>query len=144
MTSTRLNELLTAAGVPTWQAMVGRVGVAVLTAVAPQLLGLLERIAVAGSLALLKRLEDALVPEAAVDVALAIVRGYERDHGETAPVADRWPSAQRAEFAREAIGAWMRAEGGVPDLALINATLEEAVSRLRLEQTAAAKRLTEG
>lgn len=138
----RLNDVLAEGGVSGgWQGLVARLAAAVLKAVAPQAIDLLERAVVAGSVTLVKRLADAMVPDAAVDTALDIVRGYEKDHGDDAPPDKRWSGAQRAEFAREALRVWMVRNGGKPDAALVNQTLEEAVGRLRLEQEAANRKL---
>lgn len=142
MRSDDLNAILGEAGVASsWQAALAKVGVAVAKVVAPQLFAFVERVAVAGSVSLMQRLEAAMLPDEAVDEALAIVRGYERDHGENAPPDQRWPGTQRAEFAREAIRCWMVAQGGSPDAALVNQTMEEALGRLRLEQARINQRL---
>lgn len=142
MRSDDLNAILDEAGVASsWQSALAKIGFAIARAVAPQAFALLQRAAVTGSVALVKRLEAAMVPDAAVDEALNIVRGYERDHGDDAPPDHRWPGPQRAEFAREAIRCWMVAQGGSPDAALVNQTMEEALGRLRLEQARINQRL---
>lgn len=135
MSSEDLNRLLNETGVSTtWQSALTKVALAVVKAVAPQVLALLEKLVTTGSLALIKRLNAAFVPAAAPDVALDIVRGIEKDHGDDAPLTDRWTSTFRAEMAAAAIRAWMVTQGGKPDTALVNQVLEEAVARLRIEQ----------
>lgn len=136
-----MRRMLDDAGVPRWQAVLARMAAAVAAVLVPQAVAAVERVAIAGSQALLARLEAAGLPPTATDTALDIVRGIERAHGEGEAPDRQWPSAMRAEHARASIGAWMRAEGGAPDAALINQTMEEAVARLRLEHAAVHERL---
>lgn len=144
MSSDDLNRLLNESGVsPTWQSALMKVGLAVAKAVAPQVFALLEKLVVTGSLALIKRLENALLPGNTPDVALDIVRGIEKDHGDDAPLVDRWTGPFRAEMAAAAIRAWMVSKGGKPDTALVNQVLEEVVGRLRVEQDAANRKLAQ-
>jgi hypothetical protein len=140
MKSDDLNALLNEAGVGSWQAALGSIGVAVVKAVAPQLLDALQRLAVTGAVALVQRMQAALMPQDSPDYALRIVEGIERDHGPGGSM-ELWPGPQRAEYARDAIRQWAIDQGAAPDDAMVNMLVEGAVNRLKAKQTAAAKAL---
>lgn len=138
-----LNAILAETGVATnWQGALWKLGLAVARVVAPAAFTLLERLLVTGSQALLKRLQDALLPDSTVDTALDIARGIERDHGPGGSM-DLWPGTQRAEYVRDAIRQWMIDQGGNPDDALVNEVVERAVGRLRAEQAKVNEKLAD-
>lgn len=138
----KLNQVLEEAGIAaSWQGALTKIGLKLAAKFAPELFVLLERMAIAGAAALLRRMKDALMPDDSPDVALDIVRGIERKHGENGE-EEVWTSAFRREMAAEAIRRWAMKQGASPDDALVNQLLEGAVGRLRAEQAAANQRLS--